>query len=184
MLGGNVADELGDKNGFAHARAAEKTDFTALGVGADEVDDLQTRLENLRGRDLLLESGSRPVDGELFVGLDFASAVDCLAQEVENPAQSLLAHGNPNGAAGVNGFHAPDKAVGGLHGHAANHVVAYHLGDLNGESVALNIGNLHGVQNLRQFVLVESDVHDGTDNSYNFAFVHNRTFFIRERRRR
>ena len=36
----DVVDQLLDQNGLANAGTAEQTDLTALGVGANQVDDL------------------------------------------------------------------------------------------------------------------------------------------------
>ena len=46
---GDVVDEFHDDDGLADAGAAERADLAALGEGADEVDDLDAGLENLRG---------------------------------------------------------------------------------------------------------------------------------------
>ena len=47
MLGRNVPDQLHDENGLAHTGAAEEARLAALGVGFQEVDDLDARLEHL-----------------------------------------------------------------------------------------------------------------------------------------
>ena len=63
VLGGDVADELHDDDGLADAGAAEEADLAALGVGRDEVDDLEARLEDLGARVLVLEGGRVAVYG-------------------------------------------------------------------------------------------------------------------------
>jgi hypothetical protein len=45
---GDVVDEFHDDDGLADARAAERADLAALGEGADQVDDLDAGLEDLR----------------------------------------------------------------------------------------------------------------------------------------
>jgi hypothetical protein len=47
VLLGDVADQLLDDDGLAHAGAAEEADLAALGERADEVDDLDAGLEHL-----------------------------------------------------------------------------------------------------------------------------------------
>ena len=59
VLGGDVADELHDDDRLADAGAAEEADLSALGVGRDEVDDLDARLEDLGARALVLEGRAR-----------------------------------------------------------------------------------------------------------------------------
>ena len=57
VLGGDVADQLLDEDGFADARAAEQSDLAAADVGRHEVDDLDAGLEHDRGRILFVDFG-------------------------------------------------------------------------------------------------------------------------------
>ena len=50
VLLGDVADQLLDQHGLADAGAAEQADLAALGVGGEQVDDLDPGLEDLLGR--------------------------------------------------------------------------------------------------------------------------------------
>src|SRR5687768_14989276 len=59
---GDVVDELHDDDRLAHAGTTEGADFTTLGEGADEVDDLDARLENLCGGVLVGQRGSLAVN--------------------------------------------------------------------------------------------------------------------------
>ena len=62
VLGGDVVDQLLDQHGLADTGTAEQADLTALGVGADQIHDLNAGLQDLGGGLLLLVAGSR--DGE------------------------------------------------------------------------------------------------------------------------
>ena len=55
MLGGDVIDQFLDQDGLADTGAAEQADLAALGVGADQVNDLDAGLEDLSGRLLLVK---------------------------------------------------------------------------------------------------------------------------------
>ena len=56
----DVVDQLHDQHGLADARAAEQADLAALGVGSQQVHDLDARLEDLRlGRLLGIGRGVR-----------------------------------------------------------------------------------------------------------------------------
>ena len=99
VLLGDVADELLDDDGLAHAGAAEDADLAALGEGADQVDDLDARLEHLGRGGLVLEGGRGAVDGVALLGIDRALAVDGLAQHVEDAAQRRGADGHADGRA-------------------------------------------------------------------------------------
>ena len=59
---GDVVDELLDEHRLAHAGAAEQADLAALGVGRQQVDDLDAGDEDLRFRRLVDEVGRRRMD--------------------------------------------------------------------------------------------------------------------------
>ena len=58
----DVVDQFLDQNGFADTGTAEQTDFAALGIGADQVNDLDAGLQNFRCGFLLVKSGGLAVD--------------------------------------------------------------------------------------------------------------------------
>ena len=58
----DVVHEFHDQNGLAHAGAAEQADLAAFGVGAEQVDDLDTRRRALPIPGLVDEVRSRRVD--------------------------------------------------------------------------------------------------------------------------
>ncbi len=68
VLCGDVIDQLLDQNGLADTGTAEQADLAALGVGADQVNDLDAGLQDLGGGLLLLIAGSRAVDGPVGLG--------------------------------------------------------------------------------------------------------------------
>ena len=93
--------------------------------GGQQVDDLDAGLEDLVCRPLLDQLGRVGVDGHGLVGLgEVALAVERLAQQVEEPAQALVAHGHGNGGAGVDAVHAADQTVGRLEAHRADSAAA------------------------------------------------------------
>jgi hypothetical protein len=66
----DVPDQLLDDDGLADAGAAEDADLAALLERADEVDDLETGLEDLDLGRLLVEGGRIAMDRQLDLGLD------------------------------------------------------------------------------------------------------------------
>ena len=46
MLLGNVIDQFHDENRLAHASAAEQADFTALGIGSNQVNHFNARFQD------------------------------------------------------------------------------------------------------------------------------------------
>ena len=146
MLLGDVADQLLDQHGLADAGAAEEPDLAALGVGGEQVDDLDPGLEDLLGRG----RGPRPSGP----GGGSASAprprprlalVDRLAEQVEDPAQGHVADRDRDRAAGVDHLVAALEAVGGVHRDRAHAVVAevlLHLADQLGRLAVVVAGHL------------------------------------------
>ena len=164
MLGGDVADQLGDDDRLADAGAAEDAGLAALGEGGDQVDDLDAGLEDLdRGR-LLLEARRRAVDRILGRRVDRARLVDRLADDVEDAAERLRADRHGDRAARVLHHRAAAQAVGGAHRDGAHPVVAEVRLRLEGEDAAVVPGHLERVVDLRQLVRRELDVDHRADD--------------------
>ena len=81
----------------------------------------------------LVERGRVAVDRPALRGVDRAAAVDRLAEQVEDPAERLLADRHAHRAAGVDDRHPADQAVGRAQGHAADAVAAEVLLHLAGQ---------------------------------------------------
>ena len=133
VLLGEVVDELLDEDGLADAGAAEQADLAALGVGREQVDDLDARLEHLGGRGQVLDVGRVAVDRPALLGLDRVAEVDRLAEQVEDAAERRLADRHGDRAAGVGDLRAARQAVGDVHRDRADAVVADVLLDLADE---------------------------------------------------
>ena len=107
VLGGDVVYKFLDQHGLAHARAAEQADLAALGVGADQVNDLYARLQYFGGRELLVKAGGGTVYGPSFRRFRGGQVVHGLAQQVHYPAQHSVAHGHGDGFACIYSLYAP-----------------------------------------------------------------------------
>ena len=180
VLVGNVADELHDEHGLAHARAAEQTDLAALGIGREQVDDLDAGLEQLgRGGDVR-EGRGLAVDGQIFRGVDRAFAVDRLTDDIEHAAERRLADGHFHARAGVDGAAAALQAVGGKERDAAHRVVAELLHRLHDDAPLTGV-HLDGVVDLGQLAGRELHVHHRADDPFDDTVFH--TFSLRGTRR-
>ena len=60
---GDIVDEFHDQHGLADAGAAEEADLAALGIGREQIDDLDAGFENLRFRRLVGVGRRRLMDG-------------------------------------------------------------------------------------------------------------------------
>ena len=87
MLGGDVADQLGDDHRLAHAGATEDAGLAALGERGDQVDDLDARLEHFDLGRLLLEGRRRPVDRVFDLRLHRSSLIDRLTDDIQDAAK-------------------------------------------------------------------------------------------------
>jgi len=117
--------------------AAEEAGLAALAIGREQVDDLDARLEHLRGSVQLVEGGRGAVDGPSLRGLDRRPAVHGFADDVEDAAQHFLPDGGGDVGARIPHFGAAHEAVGALHGDGAHGVLAQVQGDLADEVAAV-----------------------------------------------
>ena len=148
-----------DEHGLADAGAAEQADLAALGIGREEVDDLDAGDEDFRFRRLVDEFGRRLVDAALRLGLDRARFIDRLADDVHDAAERLIADRHGDRSAGIDDFLAAHQAFGRVHGDGAHRVLAEMLRHFEHQAVAAIVG-LERIQDLRQ-IAVELHVDDG-----------------------
>ena len=95
VLLGDVVDELHDEHRLADAGAAEQADLAALGVGGDQVDDLDAGLEDLRGGLLLVIGGAdRGGCSNALAGDGLGLVIDGSAEQIEDAAERLVADGD------------------------------------------------------------------------------------------
>ncbi len=137
-------DQFHDQHGLAYARAAEQADLAALCVGADQVDDLDARLQDLRRRRLFLIGRRRTMNRPAFLHLGDRLVVHRLAQQVEHAAKAFLTYRHRYGAAGIHSLLASDQAVRGVHGDAAHDIVSDMLRHLSDHALTVII-DLNGV---------------------------------------
>ena len=134
---GDVVDQLHDQHGLADAGAAEQADLAALGVGREQVDDLDAGDEDLRlGR--LLGVGRAPPGGwraGASAGIGPASSTGSPMTFMMRPSVPAPT-GTWIGCAGVGDVLAAHEALGGVHGDAAHGGLAELLGDFEHEAVA------------------------------------------------
>lgn len=109
---GDVVDELLNQDRLADTGTAEEANLAATSVRGEEVDDLDARLEDLgRGR-LVDVRGGVGVDGEGLDGLDRATLVDGLTDNVDDAAEAAGADGDLDGRARVDDLLATDETLG------------------------------------------------------------------------
>ena len=88
---GDVVDQFLDEHRLAHASAAEQADLAALGVGREQVDDLDAGDENLGVGRLIDISGGWLMDRAALVHLDRPGFIHGLADHVHDAPERALA---------------------------------------------------------------------------------------------
>ncbi len=166
---GDVVDQFHDRDRLADAGAAEQTDFTAFGVGAEKVDDFNTGDELLGFSCLIGEARRGAVDRPARFRLHFRAFVDDVADDVHDAAQRFGTDRNGDGIARIDDFRAAGQAVGHVHRDAADGVFTEVLRDFENQRLAVIVG-VQRVQNAGDVALVELHVHDGAQNLEDLAF--------------
>ena len=168
MLGRDVADELHQRHRLADARAAEQPHLAALVERADQVDDLDARLQDLHLGGLVDVAGRLAVDRPELLRAHVALAVDGRAQHVHDAAQRLRPHRDGHRLPGVVDADAALQAVRRAHRDGAHHAVADLLLHLEGETVL----DVQRVVHLGHGVAGELHVHHRADDFYDASGAH------------
>ena len=164
---GDVVDQFHDQHGLADAGATEQADLAALGIRGQEIDDLDTRLEDLSVGRLVDIIGRRLVDGAHVIGLDRARLVDRLPDDVHDATERGLADRHPDRGARIGHRLTTRQALGNIHRDAADGILAEVLRDFQHQPVAV-VAGLERVQDLGQMPF-ELHVHHRTDDLRDLA---------------
>ncbi len=119
----DVVDELHDKHGLAHTCTAEEADLAALAVGLEQVDHLDSGIEDLGADGELVEFGRGLVDGTQVLAIEFGQTVDGVADDVEQTSFHLFAGGDSDGTVERVDAGSALEAVGTFHSHTADGVL-------------------------------------------------------------
>ena len=163
MLARDIVDQLHDQYGLADARAAEQADLAALGVGRDQVDDLDARFQYLRRALLLVVGGRRSMDWPALHVFRRRLVVNGIAQQVEHSAQRFLTNGYRDRPAHIHRRHAAAQTVRRIHGDTAHHIVADVLRDLGGDLRAVVI-DLDRIQQIGKPAAFEANIKHRADD--------------------
>ena len=132
-------NQLLNQNGFAHACAAEQTDFAALGIGGKQVNDLNAGFQLLHHGALVGKGGGLPMNGPTVTG-EGGFVVHRLPHNAEQTTQTLTAHRHGDAAAGCVNGHAPAQAFRRREQNAADHAVSQMLRNFHDHLPAVGLG--------------------------------------------
>ena len=173
----DVVDQLHDDDRLSDAGAAEESDLSALHERSDQIDDLDSSLEDFGLGLEVRELGGGTVDRPALDAVrNRRTVVDRVAEHVENSSERSLADWNRDRAAGVLDFHPADDGVGRRHRHRAHLVAADVLLHLDDDvNVGAGIGLLTDAQSvvkLGQVLGLEFDVEHGSDDLDHLPEIH------------
>ena len=161
----DVIDQFHDQHGLADAGTAEQADLAALGIGREQIDNLDAGFKHLRlGR--LLGIGRRfLMDGTAGFRRDRTGFIHRLTNHVHDAAQRAGTHRHSNRRTSIGNALATHEPFGRVHRDAAHGVLAEVLRHFEHKPVA-EICRLECVENLRQ-VTLELHVNDRADHLRN-----------------
>ncbi|KAH3677854.1 hypothetical protein OGATHE_000508 [Ogataea polymorpha] len=162
---GNVVNQLLDENGFTDTGTTEQSNLTTSGVWGEQVDNLDTGLQNLSLGRLLHKGRWISVDWVSLFAFDWASLIDWLTNDVDDSTQSTSSDWDRDWSTRVNNGLTSHKTLGTIHSNSSNGVLTQVLGNFQDQFLVVTLVNGQCIQNSRQFTLLELDVDNGTDNS-------------------
>lgn len=102
------------------------------------------------------------MDWEILAGLDWASLIDWLSDNVDDSSESWGSNWDHDGISSIKNLLSSNETLSGVKSNSSNIVSSEMLGNLEDESV-VNSLNFEGVKNWWE-VSLELDIHNGTND--------------------
>merc|ERR1719283_100651 len=154
---GDVVNQFHNQYSFADTGASEETNLSSLGVGGEQIDNLDTSDENLLFDAHLLEGWSFGVNGLTLVGFNGAPLVDWVSDDIDDTAEGFGADGDHDGVSGISDHVSSDETLSTIHSNGSDGVFSQVLSDLQDE-LGGSFFNNKGIENLGKSILhVSSD---------------------------
>ena len=170
MSSSNIMDQFHDQHSLPHTCASKQTDLTTLCIRADQVNYLDTCLQDLCCRYLLFISRRRTMDRPFFFCFRCRQIVYRITKQVKYPAQTFFANRNFNGTASIHSFCPSYHSICGIHGNAAHGIITDLLCHFRSQLHSMII-NLNGIQQCRQLVMGKTYVQYRPDHLHYLANV-------------
>jgi hypothetical protein len=101
----DVVNEFHDNDGFADTGPAEETDLSTLTVWLEQIDNLDSRLEDFGLSFLVFQLRRGPVNRIGFLGLNRPFLIDGLTEHVHQTAERFTTNRNGDRRTGVLHIH-------------------------------------------------------------------------------
>jgi hypothetical protein len=167
---GDVVDQFLNQDGLTDTGTTEQSNLTTSGVRSQQVDDLDTSLQNFGSGGLVNESGCIGVNRGKLDTFDGSSLIDGLTDNVHDSTEGLGTDGDGDGCTSVDNLLTSNETIGTFHGDTSTGVLTQVLGHFEDESTTFGSLlvtfelNVEGVQNGGQVGGVELNIDDGTDD--------------------
>lgn len=191
---GDVVNQLHDQDSLSDTGTAEESDLATLGVGGQQIDDLNSSDQDLLLDAHLDELGGFSVDGGLVLRWDGATFIDGLANDVHDASQGFSSDWDSDGGSGVGDLLSADQTFGTVHSDGADGVLSQVLGDFQ-DQASLTALDFESVQDWWK-VVIELHVNDGTndgddlkatqeefesrENFFSFCIINKKKYFFCE----
>jgi hypothetical protein len=107
----DIVDQFLNNDGLADAGATEQAGLAPLRVRLEQVDDLDTGLEQFFLRRQLIECRGRTVDRIPLLGFDISEAVDPFADHVDQSSENAGSDRDGHRSPRVDAGHAAHEAI-------------------------------------------------------------------------
>ena len=147
MFLGDIVDQFHNRHGLANTGTAKQADLATLGDRHDEINYLDTGLEDFHGRRLVSIARRFTMDRQMMGCFDRATFIARFAQHVQDPAKCCFTDWHGNRRASIRHLNAALETIAGAHGNTSNHAITQLLLDLQGLELrggCLDVGIDHG----------------------------------------
>ena len=172
MLRRNIADQLLNEHRLADTCTSEQSDLTTLCIRGKQVNDLDAGLEHFYDRALLLEARRLSVDTPVLLLLQLLTAVDRIAEHVEQSSQRLLSYRNFDTASGSRYFHILMQPFTGSQHNTAHHIITDVLRHFHHAALPV-VGHFQCILDVGQITVCKFHINDRTRYLNDFSFLHN-----------
>ena len=178
MSFGDVVDEFHDEHRLTHAGTSEESDFSAFGIGFEQVNHLDAGEEHLATRFQVFELRRFAVDGiHAGCSVQFFQTIDGVSGHVHHSSFDLCAGRHGDGCAAADCFQSSAQSVGVVHRHGADSVLSDVLLHFEGDGSSVGVSHFQSLVDARQHFFgcfafcVKSHIDHGADDLRNISRV-------------
>jgi hypothetical protein len=161
---GNVVDEFLNQHSLADTSTTKQTNLSTTGVGGEQVNDLNTGLQDFGSGRLLNEGGRVGVNRGELDAHDGTPLVNGLTNDVHDTTQSTLSDRDLDRSTSVDNLLSTNETLGTVHSNRSDRVLTKVGGDLEDETTTVEVLDLESVEDRRQVLGLELNIYDGTDD--------------------